>query len=55
MRGYNELQSGHILLMKIATFNLRNLFDAGHRDGYDSQLLVTQEFVDKVVSNLSKG
>lgn len=40
--------------MKIATFNLRNLFDAGHRDGYDSQLLVTQEFVDKVVNNLSK-
>lgn len=39
--------------MKIATFNLRNLFDAGHRDGYDSQLLVTQEFVDKVVGNLS--
>lgn len=40
--------------MKIATYNLRNLFAAGHRDGYDSQLLVTQEFVDKVVSNLSK-
>lgn len=40
--------------MKIATFNLRNLFDAGHRDKYDSQLLVTQEFVDKVVNNLSK-
>ncbi len=41
--------------MKIATFNLRNLFDAGHRDGYgNTQLLVTQEFVSKVVSNLSK-
>ncbi len=40
--------------MKIATYNLRNLFAAGHRDGFDSQLLVTQEFVDKVVSNLSK-
>ena len=40
--------------MKIATYNLRNLFAAGHRDSYDSQLLVTQEFVDKVVSNLSK-
>lgn len=38
--------------MKIATFNLRNLFDEGARQGYDDKTVVTKEFIDKQVTAL---
>ena len=40
--------------MVIATYNLRNLFDAGARVGYspDAPIEVTKEFVDKVSASI---
>ena len=40
--------------MKIATFNLRNLFDVGWQNSGDGKIIATQEFVDKVVDSAGK-
>lgn len=41
--------------MKIATFNLRNLFDAESQNSEDGKIAVMQEFVDKFVDSTRKA
>ncbi len=41
-------------MLKIATYNLRNLFDEGVRMGYGSDIMVPKVFVDGVVDELVK-
>lgn len=41
-------------MLTIATYNLRNLFDAGVRMGYGSDITIPEVFVDGVVDELAK-
>ena len=57
-KGGKLLQPKTIFLqtsMKIATYNLRNLFDEGSRQGYgEEEVVTTKEFVETIVGDLAR-